>query len=246
MRSVKADDGQEGINFECRTGYYPAFAEATAGQGARVLPITSFRGDPSMVTVCLASLAFSCLAVVPWAEGDFRLLAFAHGAGRPFSAADTARPSAADDTAHPSVAVDAASVDSSHAAREQYLRRRSPCLSAFSPGSRPFFPCSLDFRSSLCFRLLQFFLRYRLRASALPIMFSHISVVVFSVSAPAPLRLRLVTFPVRFQFFQLPLLLPGPDARISFPVCFQLPLLLLPLRPLVPARLYLDQRLRFC
>src|SRR4030095_8602394 len=34
---------------------------------------------------------------------------------------------------------------------------------------------------------------------------------------------------VRFQFFQRPLSLPGPRARISYPVCFQLPhLLLLP------------------
>ena len=161
MRSVKAEMVKKGLTSSADRIIQPSPRLRRAKE--RVCsPITSFRGDPSMVRVCLASLAFSCLAVVPWAEGDFRLLAFADGAGRPFSAADTARPSAVDDTAHPSVAVDAASVDSSHAAREQYLRRHSPCLCAFSPGSRPFFPCSLDFRSSLCFRLLQFFLRYRL------------------------------------------------------------------------------------
>src|SRR6478672_1637588 len=71
----------------------------------RVLPDRFIHRHCVIVRVCLA---FSWLVAVPWAaEGAYLHLAFADGAGRPFSAADAARPFAVDDAAHPFAADDA-------------------------------------------------------------------------------------------------------------------------------------------
>ena len=51
-------------------------------------------------------------------------------------------------------------------------------------------------------------------------------------------------FPSGFQLFPLPH--PEGYVHLRSPVCFPLPLLPLPLRPRLPARLCLGQRLRFC
>ena len=115
------------------------------------LPRTPFSRDRAIVRVCLA---FSCLAVVPWAEaeGDYLHLAFADGAGRPFAAGDTARPFAVDGAVHPFAAGDAerpsavddaehlfAADDSSPAAHESLLRVGLLCCAP-----RPGFPQHCD------------------------------------------------------------------------------------------------------
>src|SRR5262245_16917495 len=166
-----------------------------------------------LVKVCLC-LLFSCLAVVvPSGEGDFLHLAFAD-ASRPFER-------------YALPFVECATFDSSYAVGQEDLRLLPFCRCAFSPGSRPCFPCSLDFQSSACLRLRRVFLPQ-------------------SYLLPRPADYVQPDQCGCFQLFPLRLLLPGPHARINSQACFQLPLLLLPLRPQVPARLCLAPHLQPC
>ena len=211
-RKVRKSEGTEGrylhnckLRFDCA---HPRSFTCYVARPARSISVD--RHD--LVRVCLA---FSCLAVVPWAGGRFpppcicgwllgaHFLLLMLPAHLLLMMLRTHL-----------LLVMLASADSSHAAREQYLRRRPPCLCAFSPGSRPCFPCSLDFRSSPCFRLLQFFLRYRLPRRPCRLCSAILAWLFSAFPAPAPapasLRLRLVTFPGSFPVFPAPAAAPWP------------------------------------
>ena len=217
-----------------------AFAEATAGQGARALPSHSIQRRPRD-SQGWSGFFLPCGCALR-RQGDYLRLAFADGAGRPFSAADAARPFAVGDARTHLLLV----MLSGHLLLMMLSIHLLLMIHRLLPMSRAFVLDSFVVGPGLVSLNVVIVAVKVFSFVFVPVILGPKLLAMFFTAHSCSLAVMFTDVSGLVPAFPRPLPHPEGYVHLRSPVCFQLLLLLLPLRPRVPARLCLAQRLRSC